>query len=231
MKQASAALEGQYRFSHRVYELAGMAATSLSGLWLATRLYQLGAVRLVWVPIAMALGMIGADLVSGMVHWAFDTWGSVDTPVVGKLAIRTFRQHHIDPAAMLHHDFIETNGHNFALALTLTTSGLYLVRNHPSNTALFAALSLFSMALFVAFTSQIHKWAHMVKPPGIVRVLQGARVLLHPAHHHRHHVAPHQHNYCITVGWLDGVLARIYFFPVVEAVIEVVTGVKPRKHP
>ena len=229
-KHTSEALESGYALSHRIYELSGIAATALTGAWLCARLSSAGPMPLWWFPVALVLGMVGADLVSGVVHWGFDTFGDVDTPVVGKLAIRTFRHHHVDPTAMLKHDFIETNGHNVTLSLVLTTTGLWLVPSAgaASRGALFGAVCMVTMAIFVSITSQIHKWAHMASPPRLVRRLQRMRVILSPDHHDRHHAAPHRENYCIALGWLDGTLRRTRIFEHTERLIQAITGVAPQ---
>lgn len=224
------ALERGYAATHRTYELCGMLLTATTAIWLLARLVAAPALSGWWTLPAALLGLLGADLVSGIVHWGFDTWGDLDTPIVGRLAIRAFRQHHVDPTVMLRHDFVETNGHNITLALTLTAGGLAVVPAHGATPgALFAGLAMLWMAVFVSLTSQIHKWAHMPSPPRLVRCLQDARVLLSPAHHLRHHAAPHVRNYCITVGWMNPILDGLGFFPRLERLIAAATGKLPRR--
>src|SRR5690606_27261216 len=74
-----------------------------------------------WLPLMAALfvGWVAADFGSGMVHWACDTWGSVDAPLVGAALLRPFREHHVDEKAITRHDFIETNGLNCLATLPL----------------------------------------------------------------------------------------------------------------
>jgi len=61
-------------------------------------------------PLATLLGFIGAqflvDYISGMVHWAADTWGTFKTPVFGPVLIGPFRMHHVDPIDIANHGWM-----------------------------------------------------------------------------------------------------------------------------
>ncbi len=217
-----------YARSHRIYEVTGMLLASAAVAKLAFDLVATGAVSGWWVPLTMFAGLLGADFVSGLVHWFFDTWGSVDTPVVGQLAIRTFREHHVDARAMTRHGFVETNGHNITLSLVPATVGIVALR-HPSLPSTLLGMSAFFMALCVSMTSQIHKWAHMQEPPRLVRKLQDAGLIIGARHHNRHHLKPHDSHYCITVGWMNAPLEFVHFFRGLERIITALTGARARE--
>jgi ubiquitin-conjugating enzyme E2 variant len=210
-----------YSTSHRTYEYGGVLAGSTAGLWLLSRLMREPDVTLRTVVPAILVGMMEADLFSGTVHWVFDTWGTARTAIIGPLAIRTFREHHVDETAMLDHDFIETNGHNFALSTLLSCAGL--LAKSP-----FAGWSFLVAAFFIAMTSQIHKWAHMDRPPLLPRLLQKARIILSRAHHRGHHEDCQTRNYCITTGWLDTPLRVLHVWEALEVTVTFVTGARPR---
>lgn len=227
----ASALESGYTAGHRTYELCGMVlACSMTG-WLTWRVVESPSLSGWWVPLAGLVGILLADFTSGFVHWMFDTWGGVDTPVVGKLAIRTFRHHHVDQKAITRHDFIETNGHNISLTVIYSTVGLYVFRGSKTIDLVdvFIGQFLICATFYTAFTSQIHKWAHQDDPPKLVKLLQRWRLLLAPEHHAVHHSAPYNRNYCITVGWLNGPLRAIRFFETLERTISAVTGAIPRE--
>ena len=226
----AATLEAGYARSHRIYELSGIVGTVVTGTWLLANILESNVVSGWWVPLAALLGILAADFTSGFVHWMFDTWGSTQTPFFGKLAIRTFRHHHVDEKAITRHDFVETNGHNFGLSFPVAVIGILVVR--PATATLldvFSGMVLLGVVVFNACTSQIHKWAHQDERPYVVQLLQRARLIVSPEHHALHHVAPHTRNYCITLGWLNGPLRAIRFFETLERLITTVTGAVPRE--
>lgn len=223
-------LAAGYTAGHRLYEWGGIIGAVVSGTVLCVRIAKCPPLSGWWVPLAAFVGLLAADFVSGFVHWAFDTWGAVDTPVFGKLAIRTFREHHVDAKAITRHDYVETNGHNYGLAFPVLAMTAYYVT--PSTASLFDTffgMSIVAMCFFVCMTSQIHKWAHQDKPSSFVALLQRARLILSPEHHEFHHTAPYTRNYCITIGWLNGPLRAIRFFETLERIISAVTGMVPRE--
>jgi ubiquitin-conjugating enzyme E2 variant len=215
-----------YAPSHRAYEWAGITVAILCGGWLFLRIYR-GPLPLYVIPLATIVGMLFADFISGFVHWAFDTWGTTRTPVLGQIAIRTFREHHVDQRAITRHDFIETNGHNFALSVITSGSGLWVTSEDVGGSPALGSFFL-AAAIFVSMTSQIHKWAHMDQPPRLVRALQRARIFISPQHHATHHTAPFTRYYCITTGWLNRPLRFFRFFESLEAIVIATTGATAR---
>jgi plasmanylethanolamine desaturase len=223
-------LEAGYIASHRTAEKWGIVVAVAFTLVLAVQVVASPSLSGWWMPLAGLVGILLADFTSGFVHWMFDTWGDLNTPVLGRLAIRTFRHHHVAPTAITEHDFIETNAHNIALTVIYSVVGLLLVR--PSAATLFDVFigqTLLCATFFTAFTSQIHKWAHTAEPPRIVALLQRLRLIISPDHHAVHHVPPYHRNYCITVGWLNGPLRAVRFFETLERTITALTGIVPRE--
>jgi len=90
-------------------------------------------------------------------------------------------------------------------------------------------MACISWSLFIAFTSQIHKYAHMEHPPAIAAFLQRMRLILTKEHHSLHHSPPYDRAYCITVGWMNGPLRAIRFFETSEKIITAITGWLPRE--
>lgn len=160
----------------------------------------------------MVAGYLLADLLSGLVHWAFDRLGSETTPFVGPRFVRPFREHHAFPEAILSHGFLETNGNTClaAIPVLLVVRLLRCDLDAPGQTAILGLVT-FTTA-FALGTNQFHKWAHARSARGSVAWLQASRLILSPAHHERHHTAPFDSHYCITTGWMNGVTSRLWIW-------------------
>ena len=155
------------------------------------------------LPAAALGGYLAADAASGLTHWFCDTFFREDTPVIGRLLIHPFREHHRDPAGMTRHGFLELTG-NSALGLLPVMAAAVLGRGPKALDAFFAA---FGAALFA--TNLFHKWAHAERTPAWIRALQACRLILHPAEHAVHHRPPHKGAYGVTHGWANPLLNRV----------------------
>jgi ubiquitin-conjugating enzyme E2 variant len=158
--------------------------------------------------IVLALGaavaaLALADLMSGIVHFLFDTFGTPDTPIIGQKFVKPFRDHHDHPGAMTRDDAIAVNADNLfaCLPVLALAVGVGHLERH-------AALAVFVLVLVtaVAFTNQFHKWAHMPVVPRPVAFAQRHGLILTVGHHDQHHAAPHDRHHCITFGRMDRVL-------------------------
>ena len=167
---------------------------------------------------AVFSGYLLADLGSGVVHFTFDRFFSIDTPLLGRNFVHPFRRHHSDPKDITLHDFIETNGNNcLAACVALIPLALipfdYTVGWHLFLVAIFVFASIGTFA-----TNQFHKWAHMKHPPALAVWLQQKHLILPRDHHQIHHTHPYDAHYCITTGWLNGFLLKIRFWRFLEFV-------------
>lgn len=217
---------GESEFPLRPVEVVSVLAAL--GL-VAAHVARFAQVPEVWdwpALIAAALGLLAADFVSGVLHWAGDTWGHEGTPWLGKRFIRPFRFHHAHPLDMVRSHFFTTNGDTSLACLPFLLIPFVLPLD--AGAGRLAAVFLCSVGGWGMWTHQFHKWAHMKSPPRVVHWLQRCGLILRPDHHWRHHKSPFAVNYCITTGWCDPLLTRIRFFEVLERIVPVLTGWKPR---
>lgn len=191
------------------------------------RLFETGA----WWLVApgVLLGLVFGDFVTGLVHWAADTYCEESTPVIGQSLVKPFRVHHVRPLEICEHGVVETVGNTCILAAPLLT--LFVVFMTYVETSAAAAFAVFNAVLTVGVTvatNQFHKWAHQELPSRVVRALQRSRIILSPEHHRAHHTAPFESSYAITNGWLNPLLNRTRFFRRLERALRAF-GVKPSR--
>lgn len=179
-----------------------------------------------FVFLAFFLAILTVDFLSGLLHWAADTWGTVKWPLVGKSIIQSFRLHHTDQKGITRHDFLETNGDVAIVAVLVQIIGIILLQFFVFHYFLLCYFAF--LPIIGSFTNQFHKWAHQDRVPPFIRFLQKSRIILSSEHHGIHHSYPHETYYCITFGWLNPFLSAIRFFPIMEKIIRFSTGLKPR---
>lgn len=199
----------------RVELAAILVALGVAALY-APRLWAVGWLN---VPVAVVM-LLAADFLSGVVHWACDTWGDEGTPLLGPNIIRSFREHHTDQLGITRHSFVEANGGPAIGAIPILVTGLLV----PSPWS----VAFFWIAAFVFVTNVIHGWSHGGAPRP-VRWLQRIGLVLSPKHHAVHHRYPHDRAYCITVGWWNPLLDRVRFWERLERAISATTGAQPHR--
>lgn len=199
----------------------------LNVYWAASHLYELEHHWL--LALSLPLGILGGDLVSGVVHWAADTYCSEDTPVVGPSLVKPFRMHHIYPRDICTHNLVSTVGNVCILAVPPLGLCLYLKWQLPDSVWLaFIILNFALVSAATVATNQFHKWAHQESPSKFAQWLQRSRLILEPSHHQLHHTAPFEMHYCITNGWLNPILNKVKFFRRLETALRLV-GIKTAK--
>ena len=177
---------------------------------------------------AFFLAALVTDFFSGIVHWGLDTWGTLETPVLGMTLIRDFRMHHVDEKDIALHGLVPTVGPSALFAMVFEIIALLIHVVSPVSAffcAFFAAVAFWAM-----MTNQIHKWAHtdIGKIPPVPRFFQKIGIFLAPQPHHVHHIEPFTQSYCITTGWCNSFMTRTQFFRKLEKIIFRLTGAIPR---
>lgn len=189
-----------------------------------------------WHPIlvvvlllAFAVSTFAADLVSGLLHWAFDTWFSPRSRLFKRMVV-IVREHHVRPHEILSFRFatdagvLSWFGALGAFALLLATRPL------TSSDSLVCGLALSAMVFSVDVTLmfEYHKWGHRRQRGPLVRIAQRLGLLLSPDHHLQHHRGAHDSHYCLVNGMADRTLGSLGLFRGLERVITAVTGAVPR---
>lgn len=174
------------------------------------------------MPIVHAtLVLLLADLISGLVHWAEDTFFTVATPLVGRTIIAPNVEHHERPAAFLSKGYFESNRQLLLMAAGLV-AGAALIGWLTWHVWLFAAV--------VGNANQIHKWAHMPsrRVPALVRCAQRVGLMQSVRHHARHHRGAKNRAYCTVTNWLNPLLDAVGLWRGLERVTVPVLGA-PRR--
>lgn len=193
----------------------------LSGLILS--IYNLYNQGFLWLTLpAFIVAWIAGDVLTGLVHWLCDTYGTVNTPVFGQTLIRNFRSHHKYPKDICVSPFVYTVGYVAVVSLVTLPPLVYFMIKMPGSVFLSSLSFTYTLVTFLTvMTNQFHKWAHLDsdKVPSYIQFLQKKKIILDPIHHKEHHTNPFNSNYCITHGLANPFLEKIGFFRKLEKII------------
>src|SRR5262245_13904992 len=134
------------RPTYRLFEAAATATAALSLAALASRLLANPHGRVGWLLLAAAslTAYVLADLVSGLVHWLADRFGSGETFLIGPSLIQPFRDHHAHPLEITSYDFLDTNGNSCIVGAPVLVVTLLLAPSAPEG-----LLSRFTIAVML----------------------------------------------------------------------------------
>jgi ubiquitin-conjugating enzyme E2 variant len=158
-----------------------------------------------------------ADFVSGVVHWAEDSYGSESTPVIGRWVVAPNLLHHRSPLAFVQRSWIASSW-DLALVGVVVVAGAVIAGALTWHVGLFVLLG--------ANANQVHKWNHMRRSslPGAIRVLQRLRLLQSSSHHAGHHRGTKDSHYCVLTDFLNPLLDRVGWWRMLEKLLAPALG-------
>ncbi len=182
------------------------------------------------VVLAVLAGIYTADLVSGLLHWAFDTWFDENITFLRRMVLQV-REHHVYPNHIFRISFRHDAGTLSWISLILTAPVvLGSMIAGPGSASICAVLSSVIFSVLLVSMLEFHKCGHRVRNPLWVRLLQRSGLLLSVPHHIQHHSGNHDFNYCIINGWADRTLGRLGLFRGLEWVIARWSGAQPQRN-
>jgi len=204
------------------------AATGLNiwyAVWLAMHFPGSGQVYL--LALYIPLGLLLADMFSGLLHWATDTW--FDEPFGGRL-IRVGREHHVKPRYLLHYGFRDY-GSYAAWPVLIVFGPLIVLQTFvlaPSALNIAGVAISFATTATMYFSVYAHRLGHQNSKSRAILFLQRYHLILSPHHHGIHHRGNHDIHYCVIFGWGNYILDPIKFWRGLEWLVVALTGAVPR---
>ena len=181
--------------------------------------------------VAILVGTFVSDLISGLLHWAFDTWFNEGIAPLQRMVFLV-REHHLWPERIFNYSFRHEAGMLSWFGLLGAApfyAGAMLPSGSPGSIRYALAVAGVTISLQVVFMLEFHKVGHRRHRNPLVRALQRVHLLLPTDEHLRHHAGEHDENYCLITGIADKTLGRLGLFRGLERLVTAVFGAVPRE--
>jgi plasmanylethanolamine desaturase len=184
---------------------------------------ELRAASGVWETTVMLrdvlLCILTADFLTGVIHWAEDTYGVPTWPLLGPAVIEPNIVHHERPALFTAGNLWHRNYQVFyfgaaAIGIVYLTGWLTW---QFTLTACLASLG-----------NEVHAWTHKRPRSRLARLLQDMRLVISPEQHARHHRPPYDVCFCTLTNVLNPLLDACRFWRGLEWMLSAI-GIAPMR--
>ena len=163
-----------------------------------------------------------ADFLTGIFHWAEDTYCLDDIQNwIGIEICDPNILHHISPQEMVENSTFWGRNHIQWAAALLVFSVLAVLG--------FGFWQVFLVAAFASFGNEVHYWSHKSDPGAIGRFFRESGITQSQKHHNLHHKPPYAINYCVLGQLVNTCLEAVSFWRRLESCIQMVTGIQPKR--
>ena len=172
--------------------------------------------------IEFIVTLAAIDFVSGLVHWAEDTFGTSKTPLIGKWIVIPNEIHHVDPVAFTRKNWWESSW-DLLMATIIILIVAWLTNHLTWHVWLFCFIG--------ANANQLHKYAHLPprRVPMLVQGLQKLRILQSARDHAEHHTNEKNTAYCVVTPYLNPILDKLLFWRGLERLTVPIFGAPRRE--
>jgi hypothetical protein len=161
------------------------------------------------------------DFFSGVFHWLEDSYGTPETPFLGRIVVAPNIVHHQLPRDFVKGPFWPRNIVTIALSALI-----FLV------VALIFGVTweLCLFCLVGGLCNEFHCWAHRSPEENgpVVNFIHRLRILQTPRHHAIHHTDPKNRSYCVLTNFTNPILDRIEFWRHTESSVSFLFRIHPR---
>ncbi|MCH2182379.1 MAG: fatty acid desaturase family protein [Mariniblastus sp.] len=160
-----------------------------------------------------------ADFLTGLAHWAEDTYCQSGYPIIGALICEPNLKHHEDPNLMVRTgNFFSRNWIQWLLC-AVTYGLLWLL-----------GLGYFPVLLILLLTSfgnEVHYWNHTTRLGWLPTFIKMTGLVQSQKQHSLHHKPPHTNYYCVLTSFLNPLLELVKFWRGVEWLLARTFGLVP----